>query len=127
MAGITDLKTGPDDDIVFENGELVVIDGPEASAQLLRARLQTIKRELAWDQDAGFPHDELLGEVDADVVRAQAWVRYTILTTPGITGARDLTFSFNDVTRELTFDGIAIYDGTVEIPLRETLRIEVTA
>ena len=127
MAGLVDIKLGDDDDIVFENGDLVLIDGPDACAQLLRARLQTIKGELAWDPDAGFPHDQLIGDTDIDVIRVQAWVRYTVLTTPGISSCNDLAFSFNTATRELTFTGTAIYGGNIEIPLRETLYIEVPA
>jgi hypothetical protein len=127
MAGVVDFKTDDDDDLVIESGDFVVIDGPEATAQLIRARLQTIKGELAWDLDAGFPHDELIGDADVDVLRVQAWVRYTVLTTPGVTSCNELTFVFDDATRELTFDGTAIYDGNIEIPLRETLKIEVPA
>ncbi len=125
MAGIVDLKLTDTDDLAFENGDLVLIDGPEATAQLIRARLQTIKGELAWDQDVGFPHDEIIGDTEIDVQRVQAWVRYAILTTPGVQSVTELTFDFNEATRELTFDGAAIYDGGIEIPLAETLKIEV--
>jgi hypothetical protein len=127
MAGIVDLKLTADNDLAFENGDLVLVDGPDATAQLIKARLLTMKGELAWDIDVGFPYDAIIGEPDVDLLRVQAWVRYVILTTPGVQSCNDLTFTFDPVTRELTFDGTAIYDGNIELPLKETLKIEVPA
>jgi len=125
MSGFVDIKTGADDDLVFESGDLVLIDGSESCAQLIRARLLTVRGELDWDTRVGFPHDELLGDADVDLARVQAWVRYAIQTTPGVASVSDLTFDFDEATRVLTFNGEATYTDGTPIPLKETLLIEV--
>lgn len=126
MAGMIDIKTDEDDDLVFENGDLVLIDGSESCAQLIRARLQTIRGELRWDTRVGIPYDEMLGDTDIDLPRIQAWIRFAISSTPGVSSVSELEFEFTASTRVLTFDGEAIYTDGTPIPLKETLLIEVT-
>jgi len=94
-----DTATG---DLAIENGDLVLLDGPEAIAQHLRIRLRFFKGDWFLDTRIGIPYFEqiLIKAPNENVVRAI--FRKVILETPGVEGLRSLSFTYDGAARRLT-------------------------
>jgi len=96
-----DTATG---DLAIENGDLVLLDGPDAIAQHLSTRLRFWKGDWYLDTRIGIPYLEqiLIKAPNENVVRAI--FRKAILDTPGVEALRSLLFSYDGAIRRLTIE-----------------------
>jgi hypothetical protein len=118
-----DLKLTDDGDLAIENGDLVLIDGADTTAQLLRVRGKFLRGEWFADPDVGFPFDEILGE-KPDLGQVEIWLRQMITETPGVESVSELDVQLDDATRELRVSGEVTYTTGERVPIAETLRFE---
>jgi hypothetical protein len=121
MAGIVDIKLDDDDDLAMENGDLVLIDGAEVTAQLIRIRLRIPLGDIQWDERVGLTTLLADEEDEPDFQRVRAEYTHVIATTPGVSRVGRLTFGFNHSTREMTIDGEAFDGSGNPIEIKETL------
>ena len=109
------LKT-VNDDLVFENNELVLVDGLDLVEQLLRQRLQTFLGEWFLDTSLGLPYfqDILVKNPNANVVTSL--LKDAILNTPGVIELVSFTPDFDSVNRSLNLSfSVRANDGEITI------------
>lgn len=111
---MSDFELGADGDLIVRSGQFPLLRGRDAVAQSLLTRLRSIRGE--WDQDrsAGVPYyEDVFGKPDEQVLRAL--FSPIILETPGVKQIVSLTFSEDEVERQLFLDGevITVDDDTI--------------
>lgn len=98
-----DLKIGEDNDLVVENGDLVLARGLDAIAQECRIAVQMFAEEWFLDLDAGIPYvQSILGQrrAVAELV-AKKEFRAELLAVDGVLEILQLDVAFEATTREL--------------------------
>lgn len=87
-------------DLVFTEGRLSLVKGPEARAQRVAIALRHFKGEWYLDQNDGTDYfAKILGKA-TDLSR-RAEVRRRILSVPGIVEIQSLTLTLDPVTRAM--------------------------
>ena len=110
-----DIKT-QNNDLVFENNNLVIVEGKEFVAQNLKQRLQTLLGECPLDTELGVPYiEEILGKRRSQSI-VENILKDVILSTPGVVKLESFIMSFVETTRILTVDfEVKSLDGTIII------------
>ena len=112
---MADLKLSATHDLVFEDDELVLIEGREAIAQDVLVRLQFFQGEWVLDIRLGMPYFQKILGKKPRLAAVKSIFRDAILGTPGITAVNDLDLSYTGVTRVLSVSFTAeTTDGSVE-------------
>lgn len=98
---MADLKLDETGDLAFEDGQLVVIDGPEATAQRLRLKLSTWLGEWYLDERVGVPfvRDWLVKNPNLRLITSQ--VQELVLADPGVRAINRMALDFNRADRRL--------------------------
>lgn len=96
-----DIKLTSSWDIAIENDTIVLVDGLDAIAQDVRARLQFFLGEWFLDRRVGMPYfEKVLGQKPRLSV-VKALFRKAILTTPGVQAVNDLTVAYDGTSRRM--------------------------
>lgn len=94
------LKT-VDNDLVFENNKLVLIDGLDFVEQLLKERLQTFLGEWFLDTSLGLPYFQDILVKNPVPTKITALLKDAILETPGVIELVDFSPDFDSKNRNL--------------------------
>lgn len=79
-----DLKLNADHDLIILNGDLVLVEGPDQTAQHIKQRLLSISREWFLDLSLGLPwFDTILGK-HRSLNLVEALIRGQIEATPNV-------------------------------------------
>lgn len=115
-----DFKLGSDGDLVFENNDLVLVDGQDAIKQNLTMRLQEFYGEWFADSTVGVPwfSEILLKNVSLLVV--QEILKAVILETRNITDIISFTFDLENreatlSTKALSTNGIIDFSIAIDL------------
>lgn len=114
-----DLATG---ELVIENGDFVLVRGPEAVRQALHIRLRFFLGEWFLDETAGVDWFSVLGH-KFNAAAVEALVRKALLETPGVAAVTRLDLDFDNATRVLSLawsvtTAYGQLDGTTSLPNR---------
>lgn len=103
------LKLDPNNNLIVENGNLVVIDGIYAAAQNTRTRLGLCRGENPYDIQEGIDYfNELLGKLGGmDYIREE--IRRRILDSPDIVKINSLDIISSKGTITVTADITSVY------------------
>jgi len=110
-------------DLLVEDGDLVLVDGPNAIKQHILQRLRTFYGEWFLDNTIGVPwFQQILGIKNPDQARINALLLNTILATPGVIQVTEYSFQPDFALRMLTVgftaqvtDGVVSYSGTIGV------------
>lgn len=110
-----ELKLDASGDLAIENGNLVIIDGPEAIAQRVKTKLQTFQGEWRFDTSLGTPWlQSILGKGRPDEeVRSLLFAR--ILAIEGVSQVTSLRLNRDRATRALGIVGSLRTDDGTEV------------
>jgi len=109
-----------DNDMVFNNGELVFITGQEAIKQHIEMRLKTFLGETVYDQSAVVPYIQIIFVKSTPLDSVQFILTDAVENTPGVTGA-ELAVQLDPLTRVLTVTGNAqTIEGNVDFSVSIT-------
>lgn len=110
-----DIKT-IDNDWVFENNNLLIVEGKDFVAQNLGQRLRTLLGECELDTELGVPYiEDIFGKRRQQSV-IENILKDVILTTPGVISLDRFDLSFDESTRALTADfSVTSDDGDIII------------
>lgn len=109
-----DIKLTPSWDIAIEDDTVVLVDGVDAIAQDVRARLQFFLGEWFLDRRIGVPYfEKILGQKPRLPV-IKAIFRQAILTTPGVLSVNDLVVAYDGTSRRLD---VSFKANTTEGPI----------
>lgn len=107
-------------DVLFQNGDLVLIDGRDAIRQDVIQRLRSFQGEWFLDTTWGVPYFQQIFVPNYDQSKIDALFIDTILGTPGVTQLDSYSFSIDRATRVLTISfraettsGTIQYNGPV--------------
>ena len=104
------LKLGSNNDILIDRGA-VRTDGLEYTAQLVGNRLKTIYGEWELNREIGLPWftDLLRHTYNKELI--YGWISKIILSTPNVTGLKNLILGVDKATRTLIvyFEAATIY------------------
>lgn len=98
-------------DLVFENNDLVLVDGAERVRQHLEIRLKLWRGEWYTDTDFGTPYlEEILGK-SVTLSGAIAALKTEILSVDGVQSIASFEYTFNRKTRllDVTFEAQTPY------------------
>lgn len=101
---MADLKIGTNSDLLFENGDLVMVRDQEAIAQHCQMRLATWFSESVYDPTDGTPFLEVIFAPGTSTNAIVFVLEQRILATPGVLTVA-LTPSLDRESRELTVTG----------------------
>lgn len=119
---MANLKLDSNHDLVFEDGQLILVTGTEAIAQDIKVRLLFFKSEWALDTRLGIPYyEEVLGQKPILGIVKNLF-RKIILQTPGVETVNNLDIVFESTTRTLFISFFATTTAG-EIDFREELII----
>lgn len=106
---MSDLKLGTDGDLAFENGDLVLVTGVDAIAQLVGQRLKFFRGEWFLDTLKGIPFFDDIFVKTPNPTLIDAIFKKVILDTPGMLRLDQfrLTLDRGRRTLSLTFKGIS--------------------
>jgi len=121
MPGVTDLLIDEDYDLVFQNGDFVRVNGPDACAQLIRIVCQVILGELLWDERVG--NAVLAAEESPTPLEVKQEHRRLITAVPGVQSLGALDLTVDPLTRVANLDGEAIYEDGTPIKIKESIRV----
>lgn len=99
-----DLKLDSDNQVVFENGDLVFVSGIDAVVQQCRVVLQMFQGEWFLNLDAGIPYwQSILGEkTRAAIEAARIFFRRELELVSGVDKVTKLDISYSGTSRTLT-------------------------
>jgi len=98
---MADIQLNSDYDLLFENDNLVLIEGKDAIAQDVLIRLQFFQGEWVLDARLGVPYFQKILGAKPNLSVVRSILRKVILGTPGIDSINDLSVTFNSVLRLL--------------------------
>lgn len=108
-----DIKLTPAWDIAIENDTMVLVDGLDAIAQDIQARLLFFLGEWFLDRRIGVPYfEKILGQKPRLPV-IKSIFRQAILTTPGVLAVNDLLVDYDGQGRRLSVSFNATTDQGV--------------
>ena len=115
-----DLKLGSDGDLVFENNDLVLVDGQEAIKQHLTMRLQEFLGEWFADSTVGVPWISEILIKNPSFLVVQEILKAVILDTPNITDIISFTFDLENreatlSTKVLSTNGIIDFSTAIDL------------
>jgi hypothetical protein len=98
-----DLKLDENNNLVFENGDLVFTTGIDAVVQQCRIAMQMFQEEWFLNLDAGLPYwQSILGQKPAVALQAaQIYIRRELLLVDGVLDILKLEVTYERTTRTL--------------------------
>ena len=114
-----DLNTS---ELVFENGDLVMVEGADAIRQAIFIRLRFFLGEWFLDESAGCDwHGSVLGR-KYNAAAVEAVVSKALLETPGVASVISIDPSFDSTTRTVSVawsvsTDFGKIDGTTPLPV----------
>ena len=93
-----------DHDLIFENGDIMLIDNAERVAQQIKIQLKSFLAEWFLDTTYGVPYFENILVKNPNMSRIRNIFRQKILEVPDVSAVNSLTLSNNRQTRELTIE-----------------------
>ena len=113
---MSDLKLNDStNDLVTENGDLVLNSGVEAVRQYLRSKLRTFLGEWFLDGSRGVPYYEDIFKKNFNPVVVDGIFKEQILSTPGIIELLEFDMDIDSSTRSLTIQFKAkTQEGTID-------------
>jgi hypothetical protein len=120
---LEDLALGEDGDLELEAGDLVLVEGNDAIASSLAARLQFFRGEWFLDTAVGVPYFEVLLRKNPDLAVVREVLRTEALGTTGVGAVDSLELDYLGESRELVVSLVARTDAgelvtqTVEVGL----------
>lgn len=97
-----DIQIDSSGELVFDGGDLVLLDGVDAIAQHVRIALRLFKGECAFAPDEGVPWIQSLFTKPTRIQLVTAVLRRAILAVPGVTEINKFDLSFEPVGRRLS-------------------------
>jgi len=97
-----DLKLDSDNDVLVENGDLVLLTGVEAVGQHLRNRLNTFFQEWFLDKREGVPYFEHIFKKKINPLVVDGIFKREIINTPGILELKSFNLDIDGTLRVLT-------------------------
>jgi hypothetical protein len=99
-----DLKLDPDTgDLVIADGDLVLVSGIDAVAQLIRGYLLLFRGEWFLDESAGIPYFEDILVKNPNLSAIREIFRQTLLEVPGVLSVESLSLELS-AERTLSVD-----------------------
>lgn len=92
-------------DLRLTNGDIVIIEGPEALAQRIQTRLRLFRGEWVHDQSRGIPWLQDLLDRGVSERTLMQILRRAILATPGVASIVSLDVRIDRTTRAATITG----------------------
>ena len=114
-----DLKLNTDHDIAIEEGDLVLVAGPDESAQSILIRLYAYFGEWFLDTSLGTPHYEKILGKPFRLDNQAAVYRRRVLQTEGVVSIGNVSFSRTN--RVLSFNANAILEDGSTVPINITV------
>lgn len=96
---MSDLKT-QDNDLLFENNELVIVTSQQEVKQRLEQRLQTFLGEWFLNTSEGVPYYQDILKKNPNTGLVEAKLKNTITQTPGVDELLEFEFTFDRAARE---------------------------
>lgn len=96
-----DLKLDDDNDLIIEDGDLVLTTGSEMVTQRIKQRLKTFYGEWFLDKTIGVPYIQQVFEKGADPIIIETAFKNEILADPAIIELTAFEITLNTTTREL--------------------------
>lgn len=106
----------PENDLLLENGDFVMVDGSRLVRQTIASRFRFYLGEWFLDVREGVPYyrDILVKNPDLDVVRST--FRQVLTTTPGVLDVLSFSLTFDPHDRVLHFAfEVQSTDGPIEV------------
>jgi len=117
-----DLKVDENNDLVIENNELILIDGPDFVRQMLIQRLQSFLGEWFLDIEVGVPYFQDILKKDVSISKISNIFKDEILNTPGVVELQQFDLSFNELTRRLSLTfAVKALNESIVINLEELI------
>ena len=95
------FKVDENNNFVFENGSLVLVEDVDAYEILLRQALATFRGEWFLDRNTGVPYYERIFDKFLERSALRSIFTSQIKTVPGTVSVKNLRFNLNRLTREL--------------------------
>lgn len=115
-----DLKLDDNNDLVIEDNELVLLDGGDLVAQLLKEKLQTFQGEWFLDTSLGVPYFQDILKKQVDLSGIGNIFKDQILNTPGILGLTNFNLDYTENNRNLSLNfSVRSEDGEITINIEE--------
>ena len=112
-------------DLVIEDGNLVVIEGDDSLKQTLHRRLLTVKGGYRYDLSQGVPYFERILGKNPDLETIRIIYRQTLLQHPEVREVKDITFEV-DSNRQLINTRILVTTKDAPLTLNVPVRIDTT-
>lgn len=115
-----DLKLDDNNDLVFENNQLVLVDGADFVKQLLKQRLQTFIGEWFLDTSLGIPYFQEILKKQVNINAVSNIFKNEILNTPGVIEMETFELDFTEGTRHLSLTfSVRTQTGSITINIEE--------
>lgn len=110
-----DIEVDNSGELVFENGDLVLLDADEAIAQSLRISLRMFLGEWFLNTDEGIPYIQSIFTKAPRISIITTVLRRAILAVPGVEEIKTFDVQFNAAARQLSvsFDARITDGGTL--------------
>lgn len=100
---MTSIKLKTDNDLSIEDNKLVLIEGIEEIAQILRQRLRVFKGDWFLDTSEGIPYYEEILKKNPSPVTVDSLFKNEILNTPGVVELLSFELIIEGRRLDLTF------------------------
>jgi len=109
-----DIKLGPDNNLVLDDGDLALVTEDEEIAQALKIKMQTIEGESRFDFTLGLPLYDILMKARTSYTTIVSLLKKEILSVPGIERIETFELGVNPNTRQLGIDySVSTIYGTI--------------
>lgn len=100
--------TGISNDLVIQDGDLVLIDGDEQIRQAILQNLQTFAGEWFLNTSIGIPYFQNIFVKNPNLDLIQLIFQNVIMGTPGVAQLNNFTFDYDNATRSLSISFIGV-------------------
>lgn len=108
---MTTIALSDSNELLFTNGKLALISGPEATAQKLRNLFLLVKGEWFLDTRVGVPYFDTALVKNPDLGVIKRLFRRVILSAQGVKEILSLDLGYNAAARTLTFTTRVLHDS----------------
>lgn len=108
-----DLKVDNENNLVFVNGELVILEGADVATQDIIQKIQTYKGEWFLNTEEGIPYLEKMSHKDTPTFLLETLVAERINDIEYVTELTSLSLDFDPTIRKLTLNYTIKVDETI--------------